>query len=62
MPHRKSGCRFGHGSPACLSMAKSVEVANASATQHSPVQRSQSACRLERRASESGAMVTGGPS
>ena len=43
MPHRKSGCRWGQGRPAGLSIAKSADAENAGATQHSPKQRPQSA-------------------
>jgi hypothetical protein len=48
MTHRKSGCRFGQGCPAGLSIAKSAEAENAGAAQHSPKQRAQSARRLSR--------------
>ena len=43
MPQRKSCCRWVHGVPAGLSMAKSADRANAGATQHSPTHREQSA-------------------
>src|ERR1700689_3233488 len=48
MAQRKSGCRFGQGCPASLSMAKSAEAEKAGATQHSAKQRSQAARRLSR--------------
>ncbi|GAA2814357.1 hypothetical protein GCM10010522_34910 [Kribbella solani] len=45
---RKSVLRFGHGSPAGLSSAKSADLANVSATQHRPKQLPQSALSLLR--------------
>ncbi len=38
MPQLKSCCRLRHGSPAGLSIGKSADFSNASATQHSPKQ------------------------
>src|SRR5664279_3726904 len=48
IPQRKSSRKFGHGSSAALSMAKSADLLNGRATQHSAKQRSQSASRFSR--------------
>jgi hypothetical protein len=64
MPQRKSACRFEHGCPAFLPTAKSVERAKGSATQHSPKQFVQSACRSFRPPSAEGRfwpLVVGAP-
>jgi hypothetical protein len=41
MPQRNPSVRFGHGVPAVLVIAKSADLANAGATQHSPKQSAQ---------------------
>lgn len=48
MPQRKSARRCRHGCPASLSIAKSADAVNGSATQHNPKQLAQSAWRRGR--------------